>query len=454
LARSPHCWALPYVEALLELSELEKIMLGFIICAISDEFILARLTNLDNFFPCVGETLTRAFSPSRQVPFSDLEKQALGKLVEGLFGFTTARAWPTIMAAGDHSYQHLYITLARGLIAASFAVANQLLGREETPTTRRQALEGLEIARAALGIAPSQGDLEYLDRNATLLRAGDVMNPIELAQLYRANLAAMAPYADAKAFTGAIQDLLFASAKREAPQMLETLLALLADAPRDLVRCEAFIDQVLIALIDLSKASDANQAAMASRLTIPFCAFFADRLRQTEDADAAEEIAQLSLLGMNLARGSEGLEQVSRLFTDLNKMLTEESCGALFVTAVLKGAQAAQRVLKTRQGQAGSLVGFNTTFTVFSRERLRELVRDDAERANLGQLNALTLAVTDHVVAGGERYVHMGCFVDLKVNDVREAASGQAFGQILCERLLGRYAKSPGITGPEAQSSD
>lgn len=440
LADSPHCWSAPYVDWLLELTGIEQLRLALAICTISDVAILDRLTNLSNFMRCIQGALVGASARCRDGTISEAENVVLDRLIGSLYDFATTRVWPALMRVDDRSFKDGYVILARVLTTSSFFVANGLRGHDESPETRHQALLGLELARLALAIAPSPGDLQYVDRNAALLRAHGVGEPLAVAELYRQLLDTMQPYADPKAYTGAIEDLLIVAGLTT--HTLDTLFSILDSAPPKLVLCERLISRVIDALIaivqpDLSLVAEPD-LAQAARLTPRFLRYFADHMRETEDAEAADGITQLALIMANLAATTELEEEAARLLADVHASLEEKPPSAVFLRALLKGATAVQHVFHGRASPCTALVPFGIQFLSYTKADLEHLVIDDAERDRLGELKGLVFATSSYPL-NGESFVLTSIIVDLVEGaDPNDAADAQMFGQKLSERLMNR----------------
>jgi hypothetical protein len=430
LGASPHSWTAPYVDSLLDISGLEQLQLGLALCAISNPVVLDRLTNLENIMVCLQSAVTSV--TKRQL--SELERLALDQLVDAIFEFAAFSVWPTMTRIDDRSYAGLYKWLARPLITASYLVANRLRGHAETSGSRARALAGLDIARMALAIAPSSGDLEYVDRNAAILRSQDMADPAAAAALYRQTLSAMQAYADAKAYTGAIEDMLHAAHTRPAPQMLDTLLEILGTAPPELVRAERLLDGVQDILVTAAQSGNDADAALAWRLTPSFLRYFSAVLRQTENDDLMVAIRQMFALAANLAHTADRQEEVAQLIVELHASLAKAPPGAVFMHALLGGVQAVQEVFRMRRSPFAAQIPFTTHYSPVDKAELTQLVTNDEERAKLAPILGLTVATLSFSL-GDELFVNYGIRVQLAEIDEPDLAAATAFGQDLFTRL-------------------
>ncbi len=454
LASSPHCWVAPYVDALLELSDLEKIQLGLVICSISDTQVLKRLTNLLNFFSFLQDTLASVITRRKEDSLRTAETHAIDKLIDALFDFAVDVAWPTIIQARDRTFKNLYVALARALTTASFAVANELRGHPETEATRRRALIALDIARMALSIAPSSSDLQFIDRNATILLSHEKKSPVEAAKLYIETLNNMKTYADADAYTAAIGDLIFLSKSGSTPQVLETLLLVLAESPPNLVRSEGLIWRVVEAVTSIAPPSKASDPTLVVRLLVPLFRFFCEQMRQTEDAEAADGIAHLAMFLANSAVEPKQQEQVAGVFVEAHSSFVENPPSEVFLRALLKGVQLVQVLFRQRGADADSLIPFETILFSPSKDELKSLAQDYVEQSHIEQLGGISFAVTNYQLAGTPR-VHTNVHVELSEGlDENAANAAQLLGSTLFHRWLKREAGPSRITDQKAPPSE
>ncbi len=447
LSASPHVWVAPYCDSLFTLTVPEKLRLGLVICGASHGVVLSRLTNLANFVTSLHDALAHAMARRVENLACDDEIAATGDLVDAVFDFAATRAWPEIVRAGDRGYKSLYSSLARVLATASFIVANSRRGREETATTRGIARAGLEIARLALAIAPSQTDLEFVERNDAVLRSHDMDDPLEAARLYEATLSAMAQFASAGAYTAALEDLLYLSETRAAPQILETLLSFLRNAPPHLVEGERLVWRVVNPLADLAESGEAEQVELGAKLAAPFFRYFAGQMRASEDGEAALAVVQLAKIMANLIRGQAEQNAAINVFCELNASFEEAPPSDLMMRAVLEGAQATHIMLRFYDAPAADKMPFGMDEISFSQADLMTLIRSEAERAVLAPLTAMTVVVTHHKL--GDR-PHIFTGFQMHYTDKTAAEAGAALyplSQILFHRFLVQQAPE-GLTGP------
>ena len=439
LTDSPHCWVLPYVASVLNLTALEELHLGLVISAVSEDVILDHQEDLGNYLFCMQSTLMSAFSWSREAPLTEIETRVAGRLIDDASEFIKNKAWPALVTRDDR-LESIHLAITRTLLVVGYVISRQLRGRIETPTSRRRALEALEIAREALGSTRLQEDLQYLERSSALLLAMDLEDPSEIMPIYEAVLRVIAPIAETNTFTGAVEDILFLSTVRRVPHILEDILPILLTAPKDLVRCETFINRVLHMLVDLVETDVFERARWAARLTTSYCIFFANRIQQTTDQSAADAISQLSWLGVQLGRGTGQQDQIFTIFNHLHSALDQQQCSPLFIRAVLKAVQGAQHLLGMVYPEA-TPIPFGTDFMVFTKSQLEKFTRNGVELAKLEQFETLTLGSTEHVSSGGERYVYRGRFVRLSgQGNKRYSEEAEAFADLLFERLLNSVA--------------
>lgn len=444
LGASRHCWAATYVNSLLDLSDFEQLQLCLVICAATDASVLGRLTNLANFLDFIDSTLSGAAARLGEGQLSDAERFACDRVVDALFDFAATRAWPTIAGVDDRSFHELYHAFARSLTVASYFVANQLRGHEESVETRREALVALELARLALVVAPSPSDLQYVDRNSTILRTHEVEDPSEASLLYLEAINAMQPYADAKAYTGAIEDLLFLSFTRSAPHILETLLTILESAPSDLVICEKLIWRVWDQLTAENGSGGTIDPALEWRLASSFLRYFSDQLRTTEDAEAANGVAALATHVANLAVTDVLQEEAVQLLADWHSSLEERPPSIVFLSSFLKGVHSIHHILRRRQSAAEARMPFETMFQTIYKADLEAVVENDAERAELEKLASFDIAQTVFHLAG-HVVVCTGIMMELAPGASRR---DMATIEPLCQRFI-RSAASSAIANPK-----
>jgi len=438
-AESPHAWVLPYVRSLLDLSLLEEARLGYLICSIQSQPTLSRLTNLTNFLFCVQQTLSVAFSQSQPRSLTAAERAELGRLIERLLHFVRTQAWPTIVSVDDRTYTEMYLILARALIVSSYAIVNQLRGYKEDSNTRRQAMEGLAIARLALRVASSPEDLAFLDRNQAWLETADIVDAEPAAEVYFKTFDTMATYAKPDAFTGIIEDFLCICVSRKAPQLLDALLTRLTRIPPHLITPERIISGVFEQLVELQES---GQGELVERLIVPYCTFFSGMLRHTEVQEAAEDLAQMIALASN-ASGSrrKTLEELISLVRHLRSILEQGSCSSVFVAAVLKGAQVAQQLLRLR-GDVAALIPFETAFRIFASDELRQFAEDESDHARLRVLESVTMAFTSYRSPNGDVHSSLNFYPAISDIDVGKNVGAREFIEVICDRIRRKYAAS------------
>lgn len=435
-AESPHSWALPYIRSLIDLSLLEEARLGQIICSIPSKTTLSRLTNLTNFLFCIEQTLSTAFSQSQPRSLTEDERAELGRLIDCFLLFVQAQAWPTIVSGNDTSYTEMYLILARALIVSSYVIGNQMRGYKEVPEARRQALEGLAIARLALKIVSSPENQIFLDRNEVLLKIADIVEPDAITEIYFKAFDAIADYAKPAAFTSIIEDFLLICESRKAPQMLDALLARLVTIPRELIIPEQIIDGIFYQLLALQES---GQRELLEKLIVSYCTFFSEVLRHTAAKEPADTFAKMIVLASNaLHRHEKTREGLLSLLRHLRSVLDQGSCSSLFITAVLKGAQTGQFTLQLKGDAA--LIPFETTLTVFTIEELNQFTKDETEEEWLRMFDSVTMAWTSYQPPKGDVQTSVTFYPTIAGIDAESYAEAETFMRTISHRILQKYA--------------
>jgi hypothetical protein len=417
LSTTEHVWVLPYVYWLLDLTLIQRVQLGLIICNVQSRSILARLTNLHNFLHAITFTLSHAFTQERRERLSDAERNALGRLVDAALAFASERAYPTITAVGDETYKEVYQRLAQMLIGCSFGVANQLLGRTETEVSRQRAMEGLEIARLALRVAPSEDEIAYVDRNLAVLKVADVLDPSEAASVYLATLDEMQQYAGPEAFSAAIADLLILATARRVPELLSVVVPALLKAPRHLIRGELIAGPMVRSLFALIGDEQHYSREAYERLPDiigPLCQVFSGALRATDSEDAAEDFLLLIQLALNASNWHPFVrDQLLDMFRLARASMDEGVCSPMFIDTILNAATQVLLLGSSEPADQPSEFAGKMAFEVLVSELAPEKWRhilfelsDESERELAGHIASIREAFAIYDSPDGARYVH------------------------------------------------
>ena len=450
LAAGPYAWAAPFVAELTELSQLEAIQLGRVVCAISDTTVLDRTTNLSSFLRCLQTGLSKAAARQRDAisgkgpRLSDVEEHALDGLVDAVLEFGISKAWPHILKANEPEFGGPYRAVANVMVTASYVVGNQLRGREESEESRQRALVGLDIARLALDVAPQADILHFVDRNSALLLSQRATIPEEVASVYRDILSRMAQYAGAEPYTDAITDLLLRQRHQPSPEVLQTVLTALEEAPHELVIAERIAWEVSDAMSELAGRVQSEDSVDLCRLASRFFSYFFGRMRLADDDDALIAVGNLARIAANLASRAEQQHEIAKVFVEAYASFDASPPSEVFLAAFITTAQSVQMLFQGRQAAAAALMPIDTQFLIIPRDQLLPFVRDADEREQLQPLDHIQIATSSHMLGGRSHSFVSFNIIIARSPDFGGADALSSLARELYERM--REKARPGVT--------
>ncbi len=358
----------------------------------------------------VFSTLSNAFSQVRSLGpegLSDAERGELGHLTDAALAFASTKAYPTITAVGDETFEELYLHLAKMLIECSFGMGNQLLGRTETPVSRQRAVEGLEIARLVLRVAPSDDLMALVDRNLALLKVTEVLEPSEAASVYLSTLDVMQQYAGAEAFSAAIADLLIIADNRNAPELLSVVVSALVKAPQHLIHGELIMNPLVRNLFALI-GEDYKYERIADMIG-PLCQVFSSALRATNSEDAAKDFLMLIQLALNTSnRQSFVREQLLDLFRQARACMDEGVCSLIFINTILNAATLWLLLGPPDEHlEAAAAMPFQVSVSEIASEEWHHLLSEESERELARHIVSVRRVFAFYLSPDGKPHVHM-----------------------------------------------
>jgi hypothetical protein len=276
------------------------------------------------------------------------------------------------------------------------------------------------------------------------LRSCELATRVEVAKLYQMTLHDISTYAEAKAYTGMIEDFLLVCKDLPARQVLVTLIAILVESPPGLVKCERIIGKVLHLLEVVADGYEEGQWDLVTGLAIPIVRYFIEHMRETEDEDAAGEIAQIISIIVNSAELQQHYEYIACLLVELRNSVTRSPLSLAFCRSMVKGAQTAEILIRVRGAVTEVLnLPFDTDYIELTNTDLRSLVVDDLEQARLQHLDSLTLA-TSHYEFEGKKMREDGLYIHLVEGlEPSDQDSARQLGLVLAQRVDQRHTVRP-----------
>lgn len=415
LARSRHSWVLPYIEILVELSTAEAGRLGLIICSVTNHTVLNRLTNLSLFLISTYRIIGSAFPPDAPPALTPAEKQIMAALIQRHLHFVQETAWPILSATGEKDFKDPHLALARGVIASSFAVINELIGRDRSVDLSEQVLRTLLIARQALETAHSPEDLAYLERNEALLQVAAATAASDVAAIYANTLQRLADGGTPESMTDAFYDLFYFCASRGDP-------AIFANAALLLTQCSKIVagEPILpVVLESIKKVGPRGRSHEFADVIFSLCDFFIEKLQQTQEGGAAETLPDLFDFAAQIASGLERPSEIVDRMNRLRAMLDQGQCSPLFLEAALGIAQRAQYLLRERWPKSKDQIPFDTVFVEVSEDELLAFAADEGDLARFSGWRMLVLGRTRYSTSQETRHEYRCTYLD-----VADEASG------------------------------